>query len=114
VKNAPQVKPGALAVGDGKESRAIGINGPSLSLRGDKWSEFEVDAAVTSFFQYQLTQEKLRQDSLLTQKKIEAATVALVVGAVVGLLAFGMTLVSNQNKPSQYNHGSISALHKAV
>jgi hypothetical protein len=105
VKNAPQVQSGALAANTAGPAKSLAMRQGAVVFEGEGWKEFEMESAapmLTSFFQFHLTQEKLRQDSIVMQKIIDAGTVVACVAAVAFALSFGMSLVAKSNQTPAY------------
>jgi hypothetical protein len=94
--------------------KSLSMKNGAIVFDGEGWEKYDMiesGGLIEQFARFHLTQEKLKQDSIVAQKMIEAATVISVAAAIAALLGFGMFLMATQ--PAQYQ-GSNPTLHKAV
>ena len=86
-------------------AKSLAIRDGAVVLQGEGWDSdgmYSSEPLMRSFFQFHLTQEKMRQDSIVMQKMIEAGTVVACVAAVAFALSFGMSLVAKSNQTPAY------------
>jgi hypothetical protein len=95
--------------------KSLSMKNGAIVFDGEGWEKYDMiesGGLIEQFARFHLTQEKLKQDSIVAQKMIEAATVISVAAAIAALLGFGMFLMAT-SQPAQYQ-GSNPTSHKAV